>query len=64
MTTCRGLAVHIATRLLGEAGKRIVVSGTTRDLATGSGLRFIDLGEHELRGVPGSWRMFEVVEGG
>jgi class 3 adenylate cyclase len=32
------------------------------DLVAGSGLRFEDRGEHELKGVPGTWRLFSVVD--
>jgi hypothetical protein len=38
------------------------VSSTVKDLVAGSGLTFVDRGEHELKGVPGTWRLF-VVEG-
>jgi class 3 adenylate cyclase len=54
-----GLAVTIAARLLGNAGAReVVVSGTVKDLVAGSGFSFADRGEHELKGVPGLWRLF------
>jgi class 3 adenylate cyclase len=53
-----GLAVHIGARVgaLATAGE-ILVSRTVADLVVGSGLRFIDRGEHELKGVPGQWRL-------
>jgi len=56
-----GLAVHIAARVraLAVAGE-ILVSGMVRDLVAGSGIEFEDRGEHELRGVPGSWKLFAV----
>jgi len=56
-----GLAVHIAARVcsLAEPGE-ILVSGTVKDLVTGSGIEFGDRGEHELKGVPGIWRLFAV----
>ena len=58
-----GIAVHIAARVLGEAGPaEIVVSRTIVDLVAGSGLEFRDRGDHELKGVPGAWGLF-VVEG-
>jgi class 3 adenylate cyclase len=54
-----GLAVTIGARLLGAAGPReVVVSGTVKDLVAGSGFSFTDRGEHELKGVPGLWRLF------
>ena len=56
-----GLAVHIGARMLSEAGNReIVVTSTVRDLVAGSGFSFEDRGEHELKGVPGVWRLFAV----
>jgi class 3 adenylate cyclase len=56
-----GMAVHIAARLvaIAEPGE-VVASGTVKDLVVGSGLRFADRGEEELRGVPGSWRLWRV----
>jgi class 3 adenylate cyclase len=54
-----GLAVTIAARLLGNGGAReVVVSGTVKDLVAGSGFSFADRGEHELKGVPGRWRLY------
>lgn len=56
-----GLAVHIAARILGQAGAGdIVVSRTVRDLVVGSGTSFEDRGSVELRGVPGSWQLLAV----
>ena len=54
-----GLAVHLAARIMGraEAGE-ILVSGTVRDLVIGSELTFSDRGEHELKGIPGSWSLY------
>jgi hypothetical protein len=37
------------------------VSGTVKDLLAGSGIMFVDRGEHELKGVPGTWRVFAVT---
>ena len=56
-----GLAVHIAARILGQAGAGdILVSSTVRDLVVGSGTGFEDRGSVELRGVPGTWRLLAV----
>ena len=56
-----GLAVHIAARILGQAGAgEILVSRTVRDLVVGSGTGFEDRGSVELRGVPGSWQLLAV----
>jgi class 3 adenylate cyclase len=53
-----GLAVHIAARVLDRAGPaEVLVSSTVKDLVVGSGIGFADRGAHELRGVPGEWRL-------
>ena len=57
-----GLAVHIAARVAAMAdGDEVLASGTVKDLLVGSGIDFEDRGEHELKGVPGTWRIFAVV---
>ncbi|MEA2247216.1 MAG: hypothetical protein QOH46_1745 [Solirubrobacteraceae bacterium] len=59
-----GMAVHIAARVAGSAERdEIRVSSTVADLVAGSGMAFTPLGEHELKGVPGSWRLLAVGEG-
>jgi class 3 adenylate cyclase len=61
----RGLAVHIASRVLGLAGPgEVVVSWTTRDLLTGSPFSFEDRGQHELKGIAGPRAVFAVVGAG
>lgn len=58
-----GIAVHIGARVANLAEKgEVLVSGTVRDLVAGSGLEFADRGTHDLRGVPGEWRVFEAIE--
>jgi class 3 adenylate cyclase len=42
---------------LAEPGE-VLASRTVVDLVAGSGLEFDDRGEHELKGVPGTWRLF------
>jgi class 3 adenylate cyclase len=57
-----GLAVHIAARVAGLACPgEVLVSSTVKDLVVGSGIEFEDGGEHELKGVPGTWRLNAVV---
>jgi pimeloyl-ACP methyl ester carboxylesterase len=54
-----GVAVHVAARVAGQAQPgEVLVSRTVTDLLAGSGLAFDDRGEHELKGVPGTWRLF------
>ncbi len=56
-----GLAVHIAARVGALAGPgELLVSSTVKDLVVGSGIEFEDRGEHELKGVPGPWKLFAV----
>jgi class 3 adenylate cyclase len=56
-----GIGVHIASRVLGEAGDdQVVVTRTVRDLATGTDLAFAPLGRTKLRGVPDEWELFRV----
>jgi pimeloyl-ACP methyl ester carboxylesterase len=60
----RGVAVHIAARVSALAGGgEVLVSGTVKELITGSGIRLEDRGTHELKGVPEEWRIFAVVAG-
>ncbi|MGH2905418.1 MAG: alpha/beta fold hydrolase [Solirubrobacterales bacterium] len=54
-----GLAVHIGARVAAKAGgHEVLVSQTVRDLVVGSDLSFEERGEHELKGVPGTWHLF------
>ncbi|HXX91288.1 MAG TPA: adenylate/guanylate cyclase domain-containing protein [Acidimicrobiales bacterium] len=56
-----GIAVHLAQRVQSKAEPgEILVSRTVVDLVAGSDLGFEDKGEHELKGVPGSWKLFTV----
>jgi class 3 adenylate cyclase len=57
-----GIAVHIGARVAALAGPNdVLVSSTLRDLVIGSGLEFDDRGAHQLKGVPGEWRLFAVA---
>jgi len=40
----------------------VLVSQTVKDLVAGAGVRFEDRGERELKGVPGEWRLYAVVD--
>jgi class 3 adenylate cyclase len=59
-----GIAVHIGARVAGlaEAGE-VLVSRTVKDLVAGSGLVFVDRGEHPLKGVSDRWQLFR-ADGG
>lgn len=54
-----GIAVHIASRIADVASaNEVLVSRTVVDLTAGSGLQFEPSGEHQLKGVPGTWPLF------
>jgi len=58
----RGIAVHTGARVAALAGPgEVLVSSTVKDLVAGSGLEFDDRGFHELKGVPGEWRLYAVA---
>jgi class 3 adenylate cyclase len=57
-----GIAVHIGARIAALAGpSEVFASSTVKDLVAGSGLVFVDAGEHELKGVPDRWHLYRVV---
>ncbi|MDP8957489.1 MAG: adenylate/guanylate cyclase domain-containing protein [Actinomycetota bacterium] len=57
----QGIAVHLGARIAALAGAgEVLVSSTVKDLVFGSGIEFEDRGVHELKGVPGEWRIFAV----
>jgi len=57
-----GIGVHIAARVAALAEPSSVwVSRTVTDLVVGSGIRFEALGEHQLKGVPGTWALYAVA---
>ena len=58
-----GIAVHTGARVAALAdANEVLVSSTVRDLVAGSGIEFEERGEHELKGVPGSWRLYAVLD--
>ena len=60
-----GIAVHTGARVAALAGPgQVLVSRTVADLVAGSNIRFSDQGEHDLKGVPGPWRIFLVEADG
>jgi class 3 adenylate cyclase len=57
-----GLAVHVASRVAGLAGAgEVLVSRTVKDLTVGSDVAYADRGEHDLKGVPDGWQLYEVT---
>ena len=57
-----GIAVHMGARVaaLADSGE-VLVSSTVKDLVAGSGIEFEDRGVHELKGIPGEWRVYAVL---
>jgi class 3 adenylate cyclase/pimeloyl-ACP methyl ester carboxylesterase len=57
-----GIAVHTGARVASLAGPgEVLVSSTVKDLVAGSGIAFEDRGTHELKGIPGEWRLYGVA---
>jgi class 3 adenylate cyclase len=57
-----GIGVHVAARVLDHAGPgELVVSAAVPLLVAGSGVEFDDRGEHELKGIPGTWQLHSVI---
>jgi class 3 adenylate cyclase len=59
-----GISVVTGARIAALAAPgEVLVSQTVKDLVAGSGFDLIDRGDHELKGVPGTWRVYAVAEG-
>jgi pimeloyl-ACP methyl ester carboxylesterase len=59
-----GIAVHTGARVAAQAAaNEVLVSNTVKDLVAGAGIKFTDRGAHELKGIPGEWRLFAVDRG-
>jgi class 3 adenylate cyclase len=60
-----GIAVHTGARISSLAAPgEVLVSSTVKDLVAGSGMTFQEHGLHELKGIPGEWRLYAVATGG
>jgi class 3 adenylate cyclase len=58
----RGIAVHLAARVMAEArAGEVLVSRTVHDLITGSDIILEDRGPHHLKGIDGEWQLFALV---
>jgi class 3 adenylate cyclase len=61
----RGLAVHLAARIMDAADPGTTfVSGTTRELTIGGGIEFVDRGMGELKGISGERPIYEAQRPG
>lgn len=55
-----GIAMHIGRRVCeAAAADQVLVSSTVRDLLNGSDISFTSAGQHELKGLDGTWALFE-----
>ena len=53
------IAVSVGARVASSAAAgEVLVTSTVRDLVSGSGIEFAELGERELKGVPGTWNVY------
>jgi pimeloyl-ACP methyl ester carboxylesterase len=60
-----GIAVHTGARVAAQAAAdEVLVSSTVRDLVAGSGIEFEQRGTHQLKGIPGEWRLFAAQPSG
>jgi class 3 adenylate cyclase len=60
-----GIAVHTGARVASNAEPgEVLVSSTVKDLVAGSGIAFQDRGLHELKGIPGEWRLYAAMDEG
>jgi class 3 adenylate cyclase/dienelactone hydrolase len=58
-----GIAVHTGARVAAQARpSEVLVTQTVKDLVAGSDLSFEDRGQHQLKDLPGEWRLFSVVK--
>lgn len=56
-----GIAVNLASRVCAKSnGGEVLVTRTVTDLVAGSGIRFVDRGPHQLKGITGDWQLFRV----
>jgi class 3 adenylate cyclase len=56
-----GIAVHIGARIVALAQPgQVLLSSTVKDLVAGSGIAFAHRGSHQLKGIPGEWRLYAV----
>ena len=56
------IAVNLCQRVQSQAEPgEVLTTSTVRDLVAGSGLRFVDRGEHALKGITEPWRLYAAV---
>jgi class 3 adenylate cyclase len=58
-----GIAVNLGARVAARAEPgEVLVSQTVKDLVAGSGITFEDRGAAQLKGIPGTWRLYAVEQ--
>ena len=61
-TDIGGIGVHIASRVAHLSdGHHVLATSTVKDLTSGSGIDFRELGERLLKGVSERWRLYEAT---
>jgi class 3 adenylate cyclase len=59
----KGIAVHIGARAMSQAASgEILATQTVRDLVAGADVAFESRGEYTLKGVPGTWTLFALLD--
>ena len=58
-----GIVVHTGARVMGQAGAaEVLITQTVKDLVAGARFGLAERGSFELKGVPGSWTLYDVLE--
>jgi class 3 adenylate cyclase/streptogramin lyase len=58
-----GIVVHTGARVMAQArGAEVVITQTVKDLVAGARLRLAEREAVELKGVPGSWTLYDVLQ--
>ena len=58
-----GIVVHTGARVMAQAGAaEVLITQTVKDLVAGARFGLAERGAFELKGVPGSWTLYDVLE--
>ena len=57
-----GIVVHTGARVMSQAGAaELLITQTVRDLVAGARFDVVERGAFDLKGVPGTWTLFDVL---
>jgi hypothetical protein len=63
LVTISAGSIHIGARIVSVADPgQVLVSSTVKELVIGSELCFVDCGEYQPKGVPGTWHLFGLAD--